>query len=197
MKYKIISLILASMMLIPMNACKKTEVDTPNNGTDISDTDTNSGANDAISMPEGEVKAEEIITNDNYADSELYNFTGTIDEIYDDGSILVYSPDFRVNFNYMVIVEFDENTVVDSFELRENQHVEFSVYSSVKKSEPLTVVASKLTLLNEVSTQREEEAERIARLEEKVTALANPQATPSNDNYTEEQLQAEAVKTIE
>ncbi len=197
MKYKIISLVLASMMMISLNACTKTEIETPDNGTEISDTDTNSGAKDAISMPEGEVKAEEIVTNDNYADSELYYFTGTIDEIYEDGSILVYSPDFRVNFDYKVIVEFDENTVVDNFELRENQHVKFEVYSSVKKSEPLTVVAAKLSLLNEVSTQREEEAERIARLEEKAAAILNSQAATANDNHTEAEAKAEAAKTIE
>ena len=180
MKLKKYTAITASLLILmsALYSCGKNE--TPNN----TEQPVQSGAEDNISMPEGENKQHEIIINDNYADSELYDFTGTIDEIYDDGSILVYSPDFRVNFNYRVIVEFDENTVIDNFELRENQHVKFEVYSEVKKSEPLTVVASKLTLLNEVSTQREEEAERIAQLEEKVREMELGD-TPAEENTAE------------
>lgn len=154
-------------MLLSATSCGKTEapsaIDSQNKaGTENtvpSDTD------NKITMPEGEDKKEEIIVNENYADSESYTFTGTVDEIYDDGSILVFSPEFKVNFNYNVIVEFDENTVIDNFTLKENQLVEFEVYSAVKKSEPLTAVAKKLTLLNEVSTQHEEEAAIIAKEE--------------------------------
>ena len=126
----------------------------------------------AIQQDKNDNKEEEIIVNENYADSELYTFTGTVDEFYEDGSILVYSPDFGIEFNYKVIVEFDDNTVVDNFELRENQHISFDVYSAVKKSKPLTVVASKLTLIKEVSTQREDEEKRIAALKEKADALS-------------------------
>ncbi len=187
MKFRKYATFAALLVLISASVCGCGKEKTPTVSTD----DNATNAQDIISMPEGENKEEEIITNDNYANSELYDFTGTIDEIYEDGSILVYSPDFRVNFDYRVIVEFDENTVIDNFELRENQHVKFYVYSAVKKSEPLTVVASKLTLLNEVSTQREEEAARIARLEEKVEALTNPKAEITDDNHTEEELQAE------
>ena len=120
-----------------------------------------------VQQNQNDKQDEDVIINENYADSELYTFTGTIDEFYDDGSILIYSPDFSIEFDYKVIVEFDENTVIDNFKLKENQHIQFDVYSAVKKSKPLTVVASKLTLLNEVSTQREDEAKRIADLNEK------------------------------
>ncbi len=163
MNFKKMAALAATLMLFAsaMYSCTDKENDTTNNGTQP-------GAEENISMPEGENKNEEIIINENYADSELYDFIGTIDEIYDDGSILVYSPEFRIDFDYKVIVEFDENTVTDNFEISENQLVKFEVYSSVKKSEPLTVVAAKLTLLNEVSTQREEEAERLAKIEEAV-----------------------------
>lgn len=115
-----------------------------------------------INFPEGENKKEKIDINENYAESELFDFEGTIDEIYDDGSILIYSPMFGVNFNYKAIIEFDQNTSVPDFKLAENQLVKFDVYSAVKKSEPLTLVASKLTLISETSKQREEEEARRA-----------------------------------
>lgn len=163
MNIKKITALTAALLIFTTSlySCGDKENDTTNNGTQP-------GAEENISLPEGENKTEEIIINENYADSELYDFIGTIDEIYDDGSILVYSPEFRIGFDYKVIVEFDENTVTDNFEIAENQLVKFEVYSSVKKSEPLTVVAAKLTLLNEVSTQREEEAERLAKIDEAV-----------------------------
>ncbi len=110
-----------------------------------------------IKLPENE--NEEIIINENYASSNLMEFEGTVDEIYDDGSMLIYSPIFGMDFNYNVIVELDENTVIDNFEVNENQLVNFSVYSAVKKSKPLTVVAAKLTLISNNSNQRAEEEE--------------------------------------
>lgn len=176
---RIIAAIAASAMLITaLGSCTKKEVSPSlQKEQEINDKNGNkvpediNGASENISMPEGQDKTEEVITNHDYADSELYDFTGTVDEIYEDGSILVYSPEFRVNFNYRVIVEFDENSVIDGFELAENQHIKFEVYSEFKKSNPLTVVAAKLTLLNEVSTQREEEAERIAQQEEQIKNL--------------------------
>lgn len=163
MKFRIISLFTAAVLMqSALISC------TDSKNSDAPAKSGQSGAEEIITLPEGEDKTEEIIINENYSDSELYTFDGTVDEIYEDGSILVYSPEFRVDFNYMVIVEFDENTVTDNFELAENQHIKFEVYSEVKKSEPLTVVAAKLTLLNQVSTQREEEAARIAALEKQV-----------------------------
>lgn len=177
MKFKKYAALTTALLILAFSACSCGKDEAPEGENDI----TQPGADDIISMPEGENKEEEIIINNNYADSEPYYFTGTVDEIYDDGSILVYSPDFRVNFNYKVIVEFDENTVVDNFELRENQHIDFEVYSAVKKSEPLTVVASKLTLLNEVSTQREEEAKRIAELEERAKNIMLGNTDVSSD----------------
>ena len=128
-------------------------------------------ASDNITIPETDDEEEEIKVNTDYASSELYDFTGTIEELYEDGSMLIYSPEFRVDFNYHVIVEFDENSVIDSFTPAVNQHIKFEVYSVPKKTNPLTVVASKLTLLNEVSTQREEEAARIAKVEANAAAL--------------------------
>lgn len=122
--------------------------------------------NNTVVQPDGENKKEEIIINENYADSALISFEGTIDEIYDDGSMLIYSPFFSVNFNYKAIVEIDENTVfTDDFEPKVNQLIKYDVYSAVKKSEPLTVVASTLTLVNETSNQREEEEKRNAEIE--------------------------------
>ena len=176
---KITALTLAALIIsASMYSCGDNTAKKPSeNGAEVNAED-NSGAKENISLPAGEDKKEEIIINENYADSELYDFTGTVDEIYEDGSMLVYSPDFRVNFDYKVIVEKDANTVVDGFTVAENQHIQFEVYSSVKKSEPLTVVAAKLTLLNEVSTQREEEAKRIEALESKAQeTLKNPVGT--------------------
>ncbi len=116
--------------------------------------------------PSGENKKEEIIINENYAESALISFEGTIDEIYEDGSMLIYSPFFSVNFNYKAIVEIDDNTVfTDNFEPKVNQCIKYDVYSAVKKSEPLTVVASTLTLISENSTQREDEEKRNAEIE--------------------------------
>ncbi|MBR3996596.1 MAG: hypothetical protein IKI97_15125 [Clostridia bacterium] len=161
-------------------SCKDNKKNTDNNSPAIQqnkndNVDKNNSLDNnssAIQQNKNDNLEEEIIINENYADSEIYTFTGTIDEFYEDGSILVYSPDFGIEFDYKVIVEFDENTVVDNFELKENQHIKFDVYSLVKKGKPLTVVASKLTLLNEVSTQREDEAKRIAALKEKADALS-------------------------
>lgn len=172
LKRILICVIASSVMTFGFYSCNNKSDKDENNGTEqIESNESTSGADEIISMPEGEEKAEEIIINENYADSELFVFEGTVDEIYEDGSILVYSPDFRVNYNYKLIVEFDENSVIDGFELSENQHIRFEVYSAVKKSKPLTMVASKLTLVNEVSTQREKEAERIAELEQKIKDL--------------------------
>ena len=136
--------------------------------------DNSSNPND-IKVPENENKKEEIIINDDYASSSLISFDGTIDEIYDDGSMLVYSPFFGVNFNYMVIVESDENTTVDSFEPKINQCVRFDVYSAVKKSEPLTVVAKNLSLVKEISTQREEEEQSMREAEEALRSFLESQ----------------------
>ncbi len=147
------------LTLCAMWSCKKNPA--PDNAKTPNENQTDISAD--INFPEGENKKEKIDINENYAESELFDFEGTIDEIYDDGSILVYSPMFGVNFNYKAIVEFDQNTSAPDFELAENQLVKFDVYSAVKKSEPLTLVASKLTLVSETSTQREEEE---ARLEE-------------------------------
>ncbi len=102
---------------------------------------------------------EEVIINENYAESELMEFEGTIEEIYDDGSMLVYSPIFRTNFDYNIIIELDENSIIDDFEVRENQLVKFSIYSAVKKSNPLTAVAKSLTLISETSNQKAQEQE--------------------------------------
>ena len=184
MKYnRIISFLMAALLAVCVTSCGKDDKKT----SDGESQNTTSAADDKITMPEGEDKNQEIITNENYADSDLFVFTGTVDEIYEDGSILVYSPDFRANYNYTVKVEFDENSVIEDFRLKENQHIRFEVYSEVKKSEPLTVVASKLTLLNEVSTQREEEAERIARLEAQAQAIlnGNAQNTQSDSESSE------------
>lgn len=123
-----------------------------------------------INLPENENKQEEIITNENYADSELISFEGTVDEIYEDGSMLIYSPFFGVNYKYAAIVELDKNSVIDGFEVKKNNQIRFDVYSAVKKSEPLTVVASKLTLVKEVSTQREQEAARIEKVQQAAEA---------------------------
>lgn len=139
---------------------------------------TNDGSKEGsgnINLPENENKSEEIIINENYADSELISFEGTIDEIYADGSMLIYSPFFGVNYNYAAIVELDENSVVDGFEVKKNQQISFDVYSAVKKSEPLTVVASKLTLVKEISTQREEEAARIEKVHQAAEKIKNGQ----------------------
>ena len=159
-------------MALGFYSCDNTDKDNNTKTEQVQGNQAQPGADDIISMPEGEEKEEEeIIINEDYANSELFAFEGTVDEIYEDGSILVYSPDFRVNFNYKLIVEFDENSVIDGFKLANNQHIKFEVYSAVKKSKPLTMVASKLTLVKEVSTQREEEAERIAALEQKIKNL--------------------------
>ncbi len=161
MKYtaKILAILLASAMLCAnLSGCgNKNE----------NDGDT------GINLPENENKSEEIITNENYADSELIGFEGTIDEIYEDGSMLIYSPFFGVNYNYAAIVELDENTVIDGFEVKKNQCILFDVYSAVKKSEPLTVVASKLSLVKEISTQREEEAARIEKVQKAAEEYKN------------------------
>ncbi len=129
--------------------------------------------NGGINLPENENKTEEIITNENYASSELISFEGTVDEIYEDGSMLIYSPFFGVNYNYAAIVELDENSVIDGFEVKKNHQIRFDVYSAVKKSEPLTVVASKLSLVKEVSTQREEEAARIEKVQQAAEEYKN------------------------
>ena len=163
MKYtsKILAFILASAMLCAnLAGCGKQNETTGDTG---------------INLPENENKAEEIITNENYADSELIDFEGTIDEIYEDGSMLIYSPFFGVNYNYAAIVEIDENTDMGDFEIKKNQCIRFDVYSAVKKSEPLTVVASKLTLVKEVSTQREEEAARIEKVQQAAEKIKNSQ----------------------
>lgn len=154
-----LTLILASILVMTsLSSCfgkgNKTD-DGSVNGDDTA-------ANEEIQLPENEDKKEEIIINENYADSELYVFEGTIDEIYDDGSMLVYSPSFGINFNYMVIVEKDASTKAPSFEPKVNQHIKFSVYSAVKKSEPLTVVAYDMELVKEVSTQKADEEARKA-----------------------------------
>lgn len=135
-------------------------------GTLLSCKDDNVGNENQVVEPNGENKNEEIIINENYADSALISFEGTVDEIYEDGSMLIYSPFFSINFDYKAIVEIDENTVfTDGFEPKVNQCIKYDVYSAVKKSEPLTVVASKLTLISEESTQRKEEEKRIDEIE--------------------------------
>lgn len=162
---KALAIILAlSAMTAGLASCNKTEVDTPDT-PDVGIID-NSGAKDEIELPENENKKEEIIINENYADSELFEFEGTIDEIYEDGSMLIYSPFFGVNFDYKVIVEADANTKALDFEPKINQQVKFNVYSAVKKSEPLTVVASDMSLVKEVSTQRAEEEARKQKVQE-------------------------------
>ena len=144
-KNKAIILLLACVLTTSMVSCGKT-----NN----------------VIEPDGENKKEEIIINENYADSALISFEGTVDEIYEDGSMLIYSPFFSVNFNYKAIVEIDENTVfTDNFEPEVNQCIKYDVYSAVKKSEPLTVVAATLTLVDENSTQREDEQKRNEQIE--------------------------------
>jgi len=122
-----------------------------------------------VTMPEEEDYS--AFTNENYAASEPYIFEGTIDEIYEDKSMLIYSPAFYPDFNYMVFVEFDENTVVNGFEPKINQQVKFTIYEDVKKYPPLTVVAIQLDLVKEVSTQREEEKARLEELMQRVNEL--------------------------
>lgn len=178
-KRKILSIIAAGMLVaFSFASCTKN----PGNG-DGGKNDGESPSNnaaDVIDIPDNKDNEEEVVVNENYAESELYDFTGTVDEIYEDGSILVYSPDFGVNFNYMVIVEFDENSVIDNFELAVNQHVAFEVYSLPKKANPLTVVAAKLTLLNEVSTQRQEEEAKRNELEKQVIDTIDPNYKSKN-----------------
>jgi len=142
---------------------------TRNNGTD--DTEVRAETNNAASETVSEEEDYSVLTNESYADSEPYIFEGTIDEIYEDKSMLIYSPAFYPDFNYTVFVEFDENTVVNGFEPKVNQQVKFTVYSEIKKYPPLTVVARQLDLVKEVSTQRQEEAERLAELERRIQEL--------------------------
>ncbi|MBR5307711.1 MAG: hypothetical protein IKU43_02995 [Clostridia bacterium] len=173
---KKLTLILAAILVTAsFGGCTKNGTTQPEVSSDIIEsTPENESVNDSaeneIVAPEEENKKEEAVSSENYADSELYDFTGTIDEIYEDGSILVFSPDFRV-LNYNVIVEFDENSVIDGFELAKNQHIRLEVYSQAKNTDPLTVVAAKLTLISETSTQHEEEEQRIKELQEKAEAL--------------------------
>ena len=95
---RILAIILAlSAMTAGLASCNKSEVDT-HDTPDVGVTD-NSGAKDEIELPENENKKEEIIINDNYADSEVCDIEGIVDEIYEDGSMLVYSPFFGVNFD--------------------------------------------------------------------------------------------------
>lgn len=171
---RILAAILAlSTVTAGLASCNKTEVETP----DTPDTGVveNSGAKDEIELPENENKKEEIIINENYADSELFEFEGTIDEIYEDGSMLIYSPFFGVNFDYKVIVELDANTKECDFEPKINQQIKFNVYSAVKKSEPLTVVASDMSLVKDVSTQRAEEEERKQKVQENLDKFLSSQ----------------------
>lgn len=120
------------------------------------------GQNTELALPEDENRQEEIAVNDDYANSEVIDFFGTIEEIYEDGSMLVYSP-FFMNYNYHAIVETDGSTQTPDFTPREGQYIRFYVYSSVKKTEPLTIVASELSLQSETSTQKQDEEARLER----------------------------------
>ena len=76
-----------------------------------------------------------------------------------------------MNFNYTAVVEMTDTTTIDGFTPAVNQQVKFYVDSTPTNDNPLTVTAKKLELVKEASTQRAEEAERIAKIEEAVAKL--------------------------
>ena len=61
------------------------------------------------------------------------------------------------------------------FEPKINQQVKFNVYSAVKNSEPLTVVASDMSLVKEISTQRAEEEARKQKVQENLDKFLSGQ----------------------
>ncbi len=170
----LLALLLAALALCPaLTSCEKEQtsgVKDPD-GTVIEEQSPDASADETVKLPEDEDKSEAIEVNEDYAaDPERLEFEGTIDEIYEDGSMLIYSP-FFFQFDYKVIVETDENTDLGDFVPKENQCVLFKIYSTVKRSEPLTVVAESMSLAAEVSDQREKEAERQQRIADRVAAI--------------------------
>lgn len=129
--------------------------------------------NTELALPEDENKQEESAVNDAYAKSDVIDFFGTIEEIYEDGSMLVYSP-FFMNYDYRAIVETDADTETPDFTAAEGQYIRFYVYSSVKKTEPLTIVASRLELVSETSTQKQDEEARLERARSTVKEAGLP-----------------------
>ena len=132
--------------------------------------------NTELALPEDENTKEESTVNESYANSDVIDFFGTVEEIYEDGSMLVYSP-FFMNYDYRAIVETDAETKTPDFAAAEGQYIRFYVYSSVKKTEPLTIVASRLELVSETSTQKQDEEARI----ERAKAAAREAGLPLND----------------